>query len=69
MEHAEENMTVERTKNVAVLLGIKLLHEMVHWLFYHLVGKLNGNMDTPATLTQRAKSGMVLKFYLSFSLV
>ncbi|CAF1625056.1 unnamed protein product [Rotaria sp. Silwood1] len=57
VEHAEENMTVERTKNFAVLLAIKILHEMVHWLFYHLVGKLNGNMDIPATPTQRAESG------------
>ncbi|CAF0987709.1 unnamed protein product [Rotaria sp. Silwood1] len=57
VEHAEENMTVERTKNLAVLLAIKILHEMVHWLFYHLVGKLHGNMDTPATPTQRAESG------------
>jgi len=57
MEHAEENMTIERTKNVAVLLAVKMLHETVHWLFYHIVGKSNGNMDTPATPIQRAESG------------
>ncbi len=57
MEHAEENMTVERTKNAAMLLAIKILREMVHSLFYHVAGKLNGNMDTPATPTQHAESG------------
>ncbi|CAF1527909.1 unnamed protein product, partial [Didymodactylos carnosus] len=57
IEHADESMTVERTKNVAVLLAIKILHEIVHWLFYHLAGKLNDNMDTPATPIQRAESG------------
>jgi hypothetical protein len=50
-------MTIERTKNFAVLLAIKILHEMVHWLFYQLVGKSNSNMDTPATPIQRAESG------------
>jgi hypothetical protein len=40
-----------------VLLAIKILHEIVHWLYYHLVGKLNSNMDTPATPIQRAESG------------
>jgi hypothetical protein len=58
-------MTVERTKNTAVLLAIKILHEMVHWMFYHLVGKLNGNMDTPATPIQRAESGNGFEILLS----
>ncbi|CAF4043575.1 unnamed protein product, partial [Rotaria sordida] len=57
LEHAGENMTVERTKNVAVLLAIKILHGIVHWLFYHLVSKLNGNMDTSSISIQRAENG------------